>query len=279
MTIHYDGSDDRLKLILNQKSSISAPQEIFITETKDIPQGHKNGIHCLYADMDSLELFKSIKDSDIRHVIPKNREKLESDFDFFIRLLQQKKLCLECFETQLPYGAPLAQFTFPISETIDKIALHQGIKDFLLKKNINSSIVDVVLQSSYELVSNVIYDAPQSYEARFPNSTSSQQIKVWGKICIVLYNEKILIYALDHFGSLNLDDMLEKVVSAHGKNSLQTDGPVGAGIGCKMIFEHMSDIFVFLEDKKNTLVGGVIPLNLGLLRARSSSKLFHFIQV
>ncbi|MBK9294433.1 MAG: hypothetical protein IPM57_08300 [Oligoflexia bacterium] len=149
----------------------------------------------------------------------------------------------------------------------DKNKLREDIDKFINSKpELLKPLSESLWTIADELFMNSFYDAPTDSNgkhlyAQLPRTSAVQLEKAKPvEIFICFDDANVIIGSIDFFGSFNENKFLKQFNSSYtNENSNINMGKGGAGIGCKIMFEHSMSTYFYSLKNKFTLVCCKIP--------------------
>lgn len=144
-----------------------------------------------------------------------------------------------------------------------------------------SSVVD-------EMYTNAIFNAPFIDRATSTNPGISRhdlEIKLEGektaRLILAKDEKRIMTACVDPFGTLNLENYLNKIKATYlqGAAATMNFGPGGAGLGSYIIFNTGASLFLGVHPGRATTVACVLPLGMSNRKRALMPKHLHWIQL
>lgn len=121
-------------------------------------------------------------------------------------------------------------------------------------------VVDAMTTIADELFTNAVYNAPTSTAEHKHVSVRGEKSEMplgkFGTLFCAQTDNRLLIGCSDPFGTLDISSYLQRVceVEKNGAGLVIRRGSGGAGIGCHMIFDLSSEIYLGVHEKVQTVV-------------------------
>jgi len=282
MAISYKGNNPLILDLLKKNSSVIDSSTLHLIESLDDFQKNSSNKDTIYIgeNLSPQDIFSTIQKHKINHIVQKTSSEFEQRLNVALNLISKRNEFIKQIEDKVGMDADKRTLKIPILEGSERFVIYEKVKEFLTANLVSTSISEVLLMISYELLSNVLYDAPYYYEQNFKTPVQKKPNNIIGEFIISLDSNKAFIAASDDFGSLDIHKMIDGIVKSYQSEMITVkDGPVGAGIGCRMMFDYLSDIYILVEQMKKTFIGGTLPVKLGLKRVQTIPKGFHFFEV
>jgi len=259
----------------NLKASFSTVQ---VSELRDYKA--EMGRTLIVADnLAGAELVNHVLSQDLRFLLQKNPKFFVEDLETAARLLESpQSYFAKAEEVLLPSleKKMSAEFCSPN----DKAALKTNCHDFI--SDLNSQNVAESLEAILEeLYMNAILDAPVEAKKRgWKHDLYDQGQKA--RMTIVRNATRLFITCEDPFGALEPKKFLgrlHQVLEQGAGEVMNFKKEGGAGIGCSLIFEHCSSLFLGVLPQKKTVVSCAIPLGLSYRQRAKMQKSLHLIEI
>lgn len=167
------------------------------------------------------------------------------------------------------------------NQTIDVLsnALSQSLRSEVLRS-------DVMIIAD-ELITNALFNAPfqdksgKKLEEIERGGNSISMPPGFSANLLLGYDEdRVMIACQDFFGTLNPDQMIERIYQCYVNGVDQTInwGPGGAGIGSFMIFHNSSTMILAVQPGITTVVAAVIPRKMSQRKRAELGKAVHIIK-
>lgn len=209
------------------------------------------------------ELIRNIIRNDYSYVLQKNTPFMDEDFIAAAQIIANK----EDFFVH-PGRAILHEFrnhvSFDFCSTEEKEALLKKVEFFLLfNPGHGQRIVESVEAIVEELYMNAIFDAPAEAEKLgFSKDLYKKGMKA--TLNLTESDKRLVITCSDPFGAMNFNRFLSRLdeIYEKGAGKVINFGSGGSGIGCYIMFEHCSAMYIGVQPGKKTVVSCVLPLKM-----------------
>ncbi len=195
-------------------------------------------------------------------------------------------------------GSPTTYFSDPVRSVLnssEKNDCHRGewsFTDGTQKQNILDQVYGLlpnpsqVLKESVravfeELYMNAILDAPRE-SIRAGKEKYGYEKMTPAKISLGFDDSRLALACTDPYGTLEIHRFLSRMNEVYKRGAGQVVNLVrekgGAGLGCVILFEHSSALFLGVTLGKMTTVTSQIPLNLNHRQRASIHKSLHILE-
>lgn len=129
-----------------------------------------------------------------------------------------------------------------------------------------------------ELYTNAIYNAPPSLRKSGQPRTVSKKSVLNAELFLSASNERLLIGTRDRYGTLCLDSLLAKISTSFrdGLSAAINQGPGGAGIGCRLMFDQCLAFYIGVRPRYETIVAFTLPIGRSAQPNEIDFKNIHF---
>ncbi|MBX9768853.1 MAG: hypothetical protein K2X47_16390 [Bdellovibrionales bacterium] len=150
----------------------------------------------------------------------------------------------------------------------EKDSILAEVKIFVEASPKAATILDAVITSTDEMISNAIYNAPvdANNEHPFKDTNRSEKVELPGvttaKIFMAHDGQWLVVGCVDPYGSLYPGQLLSHLARSYeaGADSvMNVDGPGGAHIGTRMMLDMCVGFYVAVEEGVRTLVALTFP--------------------
>jgi hypothetical protein len=214
----------------------------------------------------------------LRNLIAKSDEPFDADE---IIVTSEKILRNDLFglEKYLLWG--IRPTTLPIRDSRDKNDLVGEVAAYARRLGSNERLVEMAESIADELTTNALYDAPRDatgqprYAARSRRDPVTLAPDEAGTLSFACDGNYFAISAVDPFGSLTHDTIVDYLGRCFTTGPQPEDRPGGAGIGFFRVFQTASKFVVNIDPGRRTEVICLLDLRVSLKRFRQSPKSFH----
>ncbi|GIL18663.1 MAG: hypothetical protein BroJett040_24140 [Oligoflexia bacterium] len=225
------------------------------------------------------ELISTFTQKKCWNIIQKNDETFVSDLEKAARLIEKPQLYFDAqaeYFVSEPQDMIFAEFNAPTDKERLKKTSEKFIEN-LKNQNVHESVNCIV----EELYMNAVLDAPREAQqmGRFEHPYVHGQK---AKMTLVRDDQALAISCMDPYGSLNIQKFIRRMDEVYQKGageSLNIKRPGGAGLGCVIMFEHCSSMFLGVVPGKMTVVTCIIPLGLSYRQRAEVKKNLHLIEI
>lgn len=168
-----------------------------------------------------------------------------------------------------------------------KRGMLEAIGKYLESKGLSQTLIEDVSAVADEFITNAIYNAPFIDPNTHVNpglSRMDTEIKLKGgrvaRLLMAHDDARLVVACEDPYGSLNLDQYLNKIRSTYirGPAATMNFGSGGAGLGSYIIFNAGSSLYFGVKAARVTLLCCVIPLKMSYKKRVLLPKHLHVIQ-
>ena len=273
----YSGQNIIILSLLEEFKSKNAESFTLIENPQEVTRGDDR---CVWIcdQIEPEKIVEAIVKKDIHHVIQFSNFEFKDSFMRFVTNHGQRDLFFDQPTRAILGEVNPNEFILKINKNSKKDDLLEQLRVFLKTVPKMNSIRDSSLIISHELVINVIYDAPKYYEKKFGHVKNLSQTGDEMGFLFVSYNEeKLLIGAIDYFGSMDYAKMFNSLLVTYQSKmvAVNLDPGGGAGLGCRMIFDLSTEVYFSLWPQNKTFVGAVLPLGVGYRKQQQIPKNVH----
>lgn len=200
-------------------------------------------------------------------------------------------LMIESFSEYLedPVSAILGKgtarvFKKPFHDSSLKKEMLSEVERFLATVPNTQVVQENVLQIVDELYTNAIFDAPIDPGSgfRYRDEPRMRTVRLpkaeEATLFVGAQKDFIVVSVRDPFGSLSIEKLLVHIQAGYQRgivNMMRRDGG-GAGIGCHVVFELSSSIYIGVEPERSTVFSCKLPLGASYRQTGAMFKNLHF---
>ncbi len=183
----------------------------------------------------------------------------------------------------------LKQFEVKFSKAIEKQNILSLLEGYLGQHIRAESLIDEIKSVADELFTNAIYNAPFSDQKtgdlnEMDRTDSSVKMPDGneGVIFAGTHDKQIVIGCRDPFGSLKIDNLLDRILKCYQEgvaNTMRMDGKGGAGIGSYMVYNTAASYYVGVQPGCSTTVCCSLPINMSSRKRGQIAKNMHFFEI
>lgn len=149
-----------------------------------------------------------------------------------------------------------------------------------LLPNPSQPLKDAVRAVFEELYMNAVLDAPRE-SVRSGNEKYGYEKMAPARMSLGFDDSRLALACSDPYGTLEISRFLNRMNEVYKRGAGQVVNLVrekgGAGLGCIILFEHSSALFLGVNSKQRTTVTSQIPLNLTHRQRASIHKSLHIL--
>lgn len=150
-------------------------------------------------------------------------------------------------------------FTRSLKSSIQKAQAIQDLDTFLGQDPKLQSIRPLCLESSDEMLSNAIYNAPVSAMGERTHKNTPREVTVTLEREVKLFacysDKKIVVGCEDLYGSIDREEVLTRVAAIYNKKTFSPlESGAGAGLGLKMMISNSANFYIYCESRRRTLI-------------------------
>lgn len=278
---YYGSNTEIQELVLNFKDHSNLSEVMVFDEPNGLIKMESPGNCVLLTDqIPPNQLLSLISENKTHHVIQLSNLDYKRNFSNAATLMADKKKIFENPVSIFLDGDNVQESRVMISQSPKKDEISNQIRDFLELVPKGKTIKDSALIVAHELLINVMYDAPKYYFEKYKKTRSFQNITdPAGEIIMAYDDKKLLMGAVDHYGSLNIPKLISRLNETFQEEMVNVgmDPDSGAGIGCRMMFELTTEMFFSVSENVRTFVGGCFPLGMSLRKQQMTPKNVHIV--
>ena len=273
----YSGQNIIILSLLEELKNKNIESFSLIENPSEVQKGDEK---CLWIcdQIEPEKIVEAIVQKNLNHVIQFSNFEFKDSFQRFLQNHGQRDLFFNQPMQAILGDVNPNELILKISKNSKKDDLLESIRTFLKTVPKMNSIRDSSLIVSHEMIINVIYDAPKYYEKKFGHVKNLTSYKDELGYFFICYNEeKMLIGAVDYFGSMDYQKMFNRLLETYQSKmvAVNLDPGGGAGLGCRMIFDLSTEIYFSLWPQNRTFVGAVLPLGVGYRKQQQIPKNVH----
>lgn len=273
----YSGQNIIIQSLLEEFKSRDLGSIAIIEQPEDVAE--KSDRRVWICDQIGPEkIVDAIVNKNINHVIQFSNFEFKDSFQRFVDYQSQRDILFDQPMSTILGDVNPNELILKISEQTKKDDILEKLRLFLKTVPKINSIRDSSLVISHEMIINVIYDAPKYYQKNFGQAKDLSQTQGEMGYFFASYNEeKILIGAIDYYGSMDYNKMFNRLLETYQSKlvAVNLDPGGGAGLGCRMIFDLSTEIYFSLWPQNKTFVGAVLPLGIGFKKQQEIPKNVH----
>lgn len=214
----------------------------------------------------------------VRHVVQTSHPEFEREVQSSLEMMNESanifedpvKVILRTVGRQeIQEGKPdAAYWEREFTSSKEKDSILGEVRAFVQASPKSATILDAVVTSTDEMISNAIYNAPvdENNQHTFKDRDRSEKIELpssgAAKIFMAHDGQWLVVGCVDPYGSLYPSQLLSHLARSYeaGADSvMNVDGPGGAHIGTRMMLDMCVGFYVAVEDGVRTLVAVTFP--------------------
>ncbi len=229
----------------------------------------------VHEDLEPIHVVHSVLEKNIQHLVQKNKNRFIDDLNVGAKIIEDYQQYFHS-EFKIYGGSSLESVRLQFKSTGEKKALKDQIHDFVQK--IGSESVGLAVDSIFEeLYMNAMFDAPRESRKRNWEGTSdaSELFLDWSA-------HNLQISCTDFYGSLDIEKMLRRMEEVYVKGvaeAMNLSTGSGAGIGCVILFENSSAMYLGVIPGRMTKVTCVVPLGMSNRQRERMKKSLHWFSI
>lgn len=244
----------------------SRPDEISIVE-----EDHQNEVSnrrksiLVIKNPGDLAAVDSCLDGGFKHVVHLSHPFLLQEIEVAAAMISDFAGFMQHPAAVILLGKPDEQkiFVKKITTLAEKIKTLEELHEFITKR-FRTSVWDSVLNIADELLTNLIFHAPES-ALEIPRKKLKETAAA--SFFCGYHNNRLVVGTSDLFGTFNPLKFLQRIssVQANGMaNSVMPSSNPGAGIGGYIMLKNSAGIYVGVEEGKHTTIAFTIPTDFNI---------------
>lgn len=150
------------------------------------------------------------------------------------------------------------------------------------------NILEAVALIADEMYMNAIFDAPTNPTGQhiFANKDRAEEVSIDesqpAQIFLCHDENWIIIGCVDPFGSLQVQPLLKRINETYKDNGMahvRESGSGGAGLGCRLMFEYSTSMYIGVKKQQKTIFVCKLPLKKSHKAMANMPKNIHFLEV
>jgi hypothetical protein len=237
-------------------------QKVELVQSGSAPKGSSTKAIVVGEGIEAVDVVKNFLSSKIHFFIQKNKKRFVSELTQMAEVVSSPSdyFINPCDSVLKEIGR---RHVVELKSTDDKKRLIKESEEFvaiLNSQNVKESVRAIV----EELYMNALLSAPKAAKRSGLSHHSYDGIKS-AKITFAMNTDSLAISCEDPFGALNVTKFLQRMQDVYEKGAGQVinmEKDLGAGLGCVIMFEHVSNLIMGVIPEKCTVVTCVVPLGL-----------------
>jgi phosphohistidine swiveling domain-containing protein len=281
--MQYQGKNHQIIDLVREFSGQERWKNLIIVDSPEQIDKKCSQNYLLVTDqIHSEQLVELLFINKVSHVVQLSNADFKKSFERAATLITEgAKILADPVGTIIKSPYP-NQLRLPMTSGIDKDVELQKVRDYLSAVPQGDTVQESGLIIAHELMTNVLYDAPRIYKELFPQEALNiSPSQVMGEILIAYNDKKILVGAVDRFGSLAVEKLIGRLHETYQSSmvSVRLDSNGGAGIGCRMIFDLSTQLYFSVDRGNKTFVGACLPLGMSYKKQQLTPKNVHIIEI
>ncbi len=251
---------------------------ILLCHADSLPEQLPNQCIVVSNALEPNQVVENLIDKKAAHIVQKNKNHYSEDILIAGNLILDPASYFNSLGSSL-VSDPMKELKLEFSGPKDKSTLKSRVFDFL-GEVVNQNVTESVEAIFEEMYMNAIIDAPKE-AARNGHAVSSYDDGRKSSLHLLMTENKFVITCEDPFGSLLVEKFLlrMKEVYATGAGAAINFREGGAGLGCVIMFEHCSHLFLGVIPGQKTVVSCIVPTGLSYRQRANIKKSLHLIKV
>lgn len=230
----------------------------------------------LAEDLESTQVIEAVVNAKIYHLLQVNELLFSQDLDRAARLVESPEIYFSSFGLCLLNNV-IKSHTIDFSNPSDKVHLKKESLEFVSKVK-GAQLAESLGIIIEELYMNAVFDAPRLLQSQDSDPYLNGKK---AKISLALSDQYLAVSCYDPYGTLDLKKFINRMNEVYQKgagNVINQKKNAGSGIGCTILFEHSSSLFLGVIQNKATVVSCLLPVGLSAKSRAQIKKSLHLIQ-
>lgn len=236
---------------------------------------------CLGEGLQPSEIVDFLIENKSKNLVQFNPGWFKGDIELAVNLINSKeKYFADPVRTVLGHiqNADCLKGEWTFFDGSEKQKILTGIHDLL--PGSSQPLREAVRAVFEELYMNAVLDAPRE-AVRSGVERYGYEKKPPAKISLGFDDSRLALACTDPYGTLEIGRFLSRMSEVYKRGAGQVVNLVrekgGAGLGCIILFEHSSSLFLGVNSGVNTTVACQIPLNMNHRQRASVQKSLHIL--